>query len=176
MKTPPITTEREALDFVALRAEALGPWLQHLYGNRFARIVAIKGEPGESERKGKPPFFGVDGEALESAFVALDWSSNNWCGIAIDLPGKGVIGAGDLPLLIETIDPIALLALDEKAATALQDGYGVELLPCIPQPGKRIKILGRTLVFVDGFEAALASDDKGEAKQRVWKQLKALKQ
>ena len=170
------TADLEAPDFVALRAEALEPWLPHLFGNRFASVVALKGEPGEAEAEGKPPFFGEDGAALESALVALDWGSNNWCGIAIDLPGKGTLSARDLRLLIETIDPLALLALDKTAAAALKEGFGEELLPHIPKPGKRIKILGRILVFVDGFEAALGAEDEGKAKRRVWQELKALKQ
>jgi len=160
-------------DFAALRSEALEPWLPHLYGNRFASVVAIKGQPGEAENKGQPPFFGPDSEALERALVALDWGGNNWCGIALDLPQKGTLNDADLRLLIETIDPQALLALDSKALEALQDGYGTELMPRIPQPGMKTKILGRALVFVDGFEAALSSD---EEKRRVWRELKAIKQ
>jgi len=166
--------EYKDLDFAALRAQALEPWLLHLFGNRFASVVAIKGEPGEAESRGKPPFFGADAEALENALVALGWGNNNWCGIALDLPGRDVLDPKELRLLIETIDPRALLALDKKAAEALLDGYGVELLPRIPQAGVKTKLLGRTLVIVDGFEAALASKDEGEAKQRVWKELKAL--
>jgi len=159
-------------DFVALRTEALESWLPHLYGNRFASIMAIKGIPGEAESKGQPPFFGPDSEALERALVALDWGSNNWCGVALDLPQRDILSNSDLRLLIETIDPQALLALDEKAIVALQDGYGTELMPRIPQPGIKTKILGRALVFVDGFEAALSSE---EDKRRAWRELKALK-
>ena len=161
-----------AIDFVGLRAAQLEPWLPYLYGNRFARVLALKGEPGEAEKKGQPPFFGADGEALESALAALDWGSNNWCGVVLDLPGKDVLKAGELRLLVETIDPVALLALDEKALLALQDGFGRELLPRVPRPGVRIKLLGRALVFADGFEAALASET---GKRRVWQELKALR-
>jgi len=162
------------IDFTALRAEALEQWLPHLHGNRFASICAIKGIPGEAETNGKP-FFGADAEALERALTTLGWKSNNWCGVAIVLPNKGTLAAQELRLLIETIDPQAIIALDQQAAAALQEGYGTEIMPRIPRPGVKAKLLGRTLVFVDGFEAALASADNQEAKQRVWKQLKALK-
>lgn len=149
--------------------------MAYLHGNRFGSVVAIKGIPGEAEAKGKP-FFGADAEALERALTTLGWGSNNWCGVAINLPQKGSLSAQDLRLLIETIDPLAILALDEKAQAALKDAYGAELMPQIPKPGTKAKLLGRTLVFINGFEAALASTDDKEAKQRVWKQLKALKQ
>ena len=159
-------------DFAALRAEALEPWLPHLHGNRFASVVALKGEPGIAESKGQPPFFGADSEALERALVALDWGSNSWCGIALDLPGRATLNHSDLRLLIETIDPLALLALDNKAIQALQEGYGTELLPRIPPPGTKTQLLGRTLVFIDGFEAALSSE---EDKRRAWRELKAFR-
>ncbi|MDR2035306.1 MAG: hypothetical protein LBP91_01330 [Coriobacteriales bacterium] len=166
--------ESPGLDYAAWRALALQPWLVHLHGNRFASVLAIKGQPGEAENKGQPPFFGSDGEALESAFVALGWGSNNWCGIALDLPGKGVVSEQDLRMLIEIIDPTVLLALDRMAALKLKESYG-ELLPSIPEPGIMTKLLGRALVFVDGFEAALTSQQEDEAKRRAWQQLKAIK-
>ncbi|MCL2807703.1 MAG: hypothetical protein FWD27_06055 [Coriobacteriia bacterium] len=162
-----------ALDFTSLRAEALEDWLPYMFGNRFASILALKGEPGEAERRGQP-FFGADSQALESALVALGWETNSWCGIALTLANQETMHAEELRLLIETIDPSALLALDNLAIEALQESYGIDLMPRIPKPGAKTMLLGRSLVFVDGFEAALASY-KEEAKRRVWQELKALK-
>ena len=174
LKTGPKHKE-ETLDFAALRAAELEEWLPFLHGNRFASVVVVKGEPGVAERSGQPPFFGEDGEALESALAALGWGSNNWCGIALKLPGKGVLSAPDLRLLIEILDPRALVALDSIAASMIQYCFGKELMPSFPEPGQKIWLLGRALVFVDGFESALASDDDEGAKRRVWRELKALK-
>lgn len=165
----------QKIDFAALRAAELEPWLSFLYGNRFAPVIAIKGQPGEAELSGKPPFFGADAEALESALCALGWGSNSWSGIALDVPSKGVLSASDVRLLIEIIDPRALVALDLPAVTALKESFGDELLPSVPRPGQKTWLLGRLLVYVDGFETALASEDEGEAKRRVWRELKALK-
>lgn len=167
--------EREHLDLMVLRMAQLEPWLPHLHGNRLASVTVIKGEPGSAELLGKPPFFGADGEAMESALAALDWGSNNWCGIAIDLPDRSRLSAPDLRLLIEIIDSRALVALDDTAMTALRESFGAKVLPHALKPGKKIWVLGRALVFVRGFEAALTSDDGGEAKRRVWKELKALR-
>ena len=165
------------LDFVALRAAELAPWLPFLHGNRFARVVAVKGKPGVAEKAGQSPFFGSDGEALDSALVALGWGINSWCGIVLELPEKGTLSASDVRLIIEIVDPRALLALDISSITALQESFGEKLLPCIPEPGVKAHLLGRTLVYVDGFETALDSQDQddGKAKRRVWKELKALK-
>lgn len=169
------TSPKERLpDYAAIRAAELEPWRAHLHGNRFASVLAIKGEPGPAERAGKPPFFGEDAQALESAFVTMGFESGSWCGIALELPEKESIDALELRLLIETIDPQALVALDHCAILLLQEAYGVELMPVIPEPGKKSRILGRALVYVEGFEAALASNDGGEAKKRVWNELKAL--
>lgn len=165
---------KEPPDFVALRTVELKPWLSFMYGNRFARIVALKGEPGEFEKKGRP-FFGLDGDALESAFISLGWGKSNWCGIALELPGKRKLSAGELRVLLEIIDPLALVALDRCALSVIKEGYGNELLPLMPQPGKTAQILGRTLLCVDGFEAALVSSDNKKAKDQIWQELKALK-
>ncbi|MDR1089073.1 MAG: hypothetical protein LBL23_07375 [Coriobacteriales bacterium] len=164
----------EALDFTALRTAVLEPWRPFLHGNRFASLVAVKGIPGRAEQSGQP-FFGADGEALESALLALGWQSNSWCGIVLELPDRAQLTAAELRLLVETIDPRALLALDRPALRGIQEGFGEELLPRVPEPGQKCWLLGRALVFVDGFEAALVSDDGGEAKRRVWRELKALK-
>jgi hypothetical protein len=165
----------KAPDFAALRTRALEPWRPYLYGNRCASVVAVKGEPGVAEQSGQQPFFGADGPALESALAALGWGSNSWCGIVLDLPNRAALDAPSLRLLIETIDPRALLALDRRALTVMQEGFGEEVLPAALGPGQKTWLLGRALVFVDGFETALVSEDNGEAKRRVWRELKALK-
>ena len=164
----------DTLDFVALRTVELEPWLPYVYGNRFASIVAVKGEAGEAEREGKP-FFGEDAEALENAFVSLGWGFNSWCGVTLEVSDKDTLSALELRMIVEIIDPQVVVALDRRALLMLQEGYGDELLPEIPSPGKKTTLLGRTFVYVDGFEVALASDDEGEAKRRVWRELKVLK-
>lgn len=162
------------LDFGALRAAQLEPWLGHLYGNRFGSVVAIKSQMGERDSLGQAPFFGADGQALESALAALEWGSNNWCGIVLELSDEQTLSPEVLRLLIEIIDPVALLVLDERALDALKLGYKGELLPDTIKPGVKIRLLGRAVVFVDGFEEALASKTE-EARRRVWRELKALK-
>lgn len=164
-------------DYSSIRAAELEPWLPYLHGNRFAHLVAVKGVMGLAEESGQSPFFGPDGEAFEQALVTLGCGRNAWCGIALELRDKEVLSAGELRLLIETIDPLMLVALDQRAAEQVQMSFGRELLPEIPEPGQKTRLLGRTFVYVNGFESALASEplDGGEAKHRVWRELKALK-
>lgn len=163
-------------DFAVMRAAELEPWLSYLHGNRFARVLVVKGIPGTAELAGKPPFFGADGQALEAAFSSLGLGTNAWCGVVSRLPKKKALSAGELRMIIETIDPLLLVALDRDAAVLMQESFGKELMPDIPRPGIKTMVLGRTYVVVDGFETALVSEskDKGESKRRVWKELSVI--
>ena len=172
----------DTLDFAALKSAELNPYLKYLYGNRFAEVVVIKGEPGAVELAGGQPFFGEDAQALESALNTLGWGSNNWCGVITELPGEAGLSAGDVRLLIEIIDPRAVVALDSHALEILWEGLasgercaeGKVAVPQKPRPGQNTLFLGRMFVAVNGFETALASKDE-KAKRRVWRELKALK-
>jgi len=73
-----------------------------------------------------------------------------------------------LRLQLESVDPKVIVALDEEAAADIAEAFGCEK----PVPGTVLRVLGRRIVAVSGFEAALA--DPG-TKQRVWAELKAAK-
>ena len=176
-ETRAMQKKERTIDLVASRAAELEPWRAYLFGNRFAQIIVIKGDSDKGHSPEHAAFFGKDGEALEAAFFALGFEKNCWCGISLHAAEKKELSPGEVRLLIETVDPQIILALDTAAMSILVNSYGTEMLPQIPKPGVKTRLLGRSLVYVNDFEAGLASKTKedGEARHRVWKELKALK-
>jgi hypothetical protein len=73
-----------------------------------------------------------------------------------------------LRLIIEAVDPRAILALDPMAAADVAAVLGLESIPS----GTAVRVGGRQVVALDGLEASLADE---KLKRRVWRQLKALK-
>ena len=78
---------------------------------------------------------------------------------------------------LEALDPEAVLLLDETAANVLRDAYADALVviedfdTAMLKPGLVAYVLGRRVLTLDGFEAALG--DKAE-KQRMWAYIKQL--
>lgn len=76
---------------------------------------------------------------------------------------------------LEALDPEAVLLLDETAANVLRDAYADALVviddfdTAMLKPGLVAHVLGRRVLTLDGFEAALG--DKAE-KQRMWAYIK----
>ena len=73
-----------------------------------------------------------------------------------------------LRLQLESVDPKVIITLDAEAAADIAEAFGCET----PVPGTPLRVLGRRVIAVSGFEAALADP---KAKQRVWAELKAAK-
>jgi hypothetical protein len=159
-------------DLLALRRVQLEPFLAYLYGNRQASILVLKGARGTAEQGGSPPFFGADGAALTSAFEALGWGANGWCGILLEPLGLPMLDAQQVRLLVEYIDPLVVVALDAAAAAVLAGGFEHELFGKKLKMGKKTGVLGRLFLAIDDFESAL---NNPERKQMVWAQLKVLK-
>ena len=72
----------------------------------------------------------------------------------------------DLFALIESLDPIVLIATDSAAARALSDAYRTSIAPLA-----RSRVFGRSTVAFRSFEDMLATPDN---KQRAWAILKLL--
>jgi hypothetical protein len=180
------------VDFRADREQQLEPFAAHISGNPLASLMAVKGKPGAAERAKAAPFSGDDGLALDKAFGRLGWGYGSqdtraWFGLVLALPDAladprpnscsdplpdlPALSARDLRLICEIIDPLTIVALDDTARTALieafistEEGFLADFTP-----GSQIRILGRQLVSVEGFEDALSDE---AAKQKVWAQLK----
>lgn len=183
------TERKEALaaaaeqELTALQARGV-----QMAGNAFSPIVLVKGELNEAEREGEALLSGEDGTALRSALSAIGWAPEDFCALAsVSGPdGEGVdlaaVPGEPLPPelfreALEALDPEAVVLLDGAAADAMREAYGDALAliedfdTAMLKPGLVAHVLGRRVLTLDGFEAALV--DKHE-KQRMWAYLKQL--
>jgi hypothetical protein len=168
------TTERLPL-VSRLRAdieEQLRPFATAIDGDVLASLMVIKARPSAAEVEGGPPFSGKDGAALDAAFEHLGWGGltgevRPWLGLL--LPPK--IEDGSLRAICETVDPLAIVTLDEGARLALIAAFETveEQLAIDFVAGGQAQALGRLLVSVEDFEDSLSDE---EAKQKAWAQLR----
>ena len=172
---------KQELDALAQR----GVWMA---GNAMSPIVLVKGQLNEAELGGAGLLSGADGAALRASLSRLGWAPEDFCALAAvtGAAEDGVEGAptqGDpiAPELfreaIEALDPEAVVVLDDAAADLMREAYANELADiedfntAMLMPGLVAHVLGRRVLALDGFEAALA--DAAE-KQRMWAYLKQL--
>ena len=157
-------------------------------GNAFSPVVLVKGELNDAERSGDPLLSGADGTALRAALGAIGWEPQDLCVLA------AVAGSGDEavasgltagePLSVdlfrealEALDPEAIILLDDAAADLLRETYADALAiiedfdTAMLKPGLIAPVLGRRVLALDGFEAALSQPAE---KQRMWAYLKQM--
>lgn len=177
---PVVSTARiRAVYTGALRAQldALsrhGAWVA---GSVFSPIVLVKGRLNDAELAGGELMGGSDGTALRAALERLGYAPEDFCGLASCDDAGAPLPATLLREALELVDPEAVVALDSAAADALRAAYADELAAvedpnCAAlMPGVVARVLGRRMLALDGFEAALADP---AAKQRAWAYLKQL--
>ncbi len=150
-------------------------------GNACSPIVLVKGDLDEAECSGGELAAGADGAALRKALGAIGYAPEDFCVLA------SVAGAGDgagealtcdlFREALETLDPEAVLLLDNSAADVMRETYADMLVAiddfdtAMLKPGLVAHVQGRRVLALDGFEAALT--DKA-AKQRMWAYIKQL--
>lgn len=156
-------------------------------GNAFSPVVLVKGELNEAERAGGELLAGADGAALRSALGAIGYAPEDFCALAAVAgeaePAERVAAPGE-PLppalfreALEALDPEAVIVLDDAAADVMRETYADALAAiedfneAMLQPGLVAHVLGRRVLALDGFEAALAEPRE---KQRMWAYLKQL--
>ncbi len=157
-------------------------------GNAFSPVVLVKGELNDAERSGEPLLSGADGTALRAALGAIGWEPQDLCVLAA-VAGSGDaavadgLTAGDpLPVdlfreALEALDPEAVILLDDAAADLLRETYADALAiiedfdTAMLKPGLIAPVLGRRVLALDGFEAALSQPAE---KQRMWAYLKQM--
>lgn len=178
MKKAALEATRQELDALCARGV-------RMEGNAFSPIVLIKGELNEGERAGGALLSGADGTALRASCTAIGYAPEDFCALA------SVAGEGDDPALeagktlptevfreaLEALDPEAVLLLDTAAADLMRETYADALVAiddfdtAMLKPGLVAHVLGRRVLALDGFEAALG--DKRE-KQRMWAYIKQI--
>lgn len=178
MKKAALEATRQELDALCARGV-------RMEGNAFSPIVLIKGDLNEEERAGGALLGGADGTALRASCTAIGYAPEDFCALA------AVAGEGDDPVLtlgatlptevfreaLEALDPEAVLLLDATAADLMRETYADALVAiddfdtAMLKPGLVAHVLGRRVLALDGFEAALG--DKRE-KQRMWAYIKQI--
>ncbi|WP_144744100.1 hypothetical protein [Enorma burkinafasonensis] len=157
-------------------------------GNALSPVVLVKGSLNEAERAGGELLAGEDGSALRAALERLGYAPEDFCALAA-VAGEGepgveaTVAVGDaLPAArfreaLEALDPEAVILLDDVAAQAMRDAYARELADieqfdvAMLEPGLVAHVLGRRVLALGGFEAALSD---AREKQRMWAYLKQL--
>lgn len=158
-----------------------------MVGNAFSPVVLVKGELDKSERQGGELLAGTDGTALRAALGAIGYAPEDFCAMA-SVAGSAdeaqrLVGEGEpLPSdlfreALEALDPEAVILLDDAAADAMRDAYADALVAiedfdtAMLKPGLVAHVLGRRVLALDGFEAALSD---AREKQRMWAYLKQI--
>lgn len=157
-------------------------------GNAFSSVVLVKGELNDAERSGEPLLSGADGTALRAALGAIGWEPQDLCVLSAvagsgDKTVAGCLTVGEpLPVdlfreALEALDPEAVILLDDAAADLLRETYADALAiiedfdTAMLKPGLIAPVLGRRVLALDGFEAALSQPAE---KQRMWAYLKQM--
>lgn len=146
-------------------------------GDGFSPIVLVKGELNDAERSGGELLAGADGQALRAALLRLGYAPEDFCALAACSDAGEALPTALFREALELLDPEAIVALDGTAADAVRAAYADELA-CVEDaaqaalvPGVVARVLGRRVLALDGFEAALANP---RDKQRMWAYLKQL--
>lgn len=178
-RTALLNAERQELEYL----ERAGV---RMAGNAFSPIVLVKGELNDVEEASGELLAGADGKALRAALGRLGYAPEDFCALG------AVAGAGDpavtstapegAPLpsrlfreALEALDPEAVVLLDDAAAAEMREAYAEELATieqfdvAMLSPGLVARVLGRRVLALDGFEAALGDP---ASKQRMWAYLK----
>lgn len=152
-------------------ADALAPGsdVVPVTGALLAHIALVKGLPGPAEVAGGAALSGPDGKAAARALAALGYQPGSTFAIVSRVePGIAEERRTErLRLALEAVDPRLIVALDAEAAQDVSLAFGIAPLGF----GKPVRILGRTVVAVDGLEASLTDQSR---KQRVWRQFRTV--
>lgn len=140
-------------------------------------IVLVKGELNEAERAGGELLAGADGTALRACLAKLGFAPEDFCALACSTKDGEPLGNDLFREALETLDPEAVIVLDDTARDLLREAYADALVAiddfdtAMLKPGLVAHVLGRRVLALDGFEASLS--DKA-AKQRMWAYLKQI--
>lgn len=137
-------------------------------GDPLGAVVLAKGLPEAADRAARRVLAGPDGEAAAKALEALGFDPQAvWAVCTRPAEADPAARARRLELVVESVDPRLVIALDDAAAEDLAAAFGRKSLV----PGRPVSVRGRTLGAVGGLSASLS--DAG-AKAKVWERLKAL--
>ena len=151
----------------SFRLDALASFSGYTAGDPFAQAVVVMGRPvaeGEDLLEDAPI------AAIAKALVAMGYRKKPLFAIAL-LAGSPEAQEierrkASLRPLIELVDPICAIAVDETSSDAMRTAFGFS-----GDARGHVRKLGRSIVLLDDFEAALSDETK---KREAWHQLKHL--
>ena len=127
----------------------------HVDGGEAGTVCVVSGtSAGEAVRA-----------ALSASFERLGYGRDACAWVALEARGEA-LSLADAYTLIESLDPLVLVATDSAATRTLAQIYRTAI-----SPAKPVRLLGRDAVAFSDFAADLASP---AAKQRAWSALKQL--
>lgn len=167
-RLPEHEVERIYLERTAEEVEMLAEEGFATAGSAFPQVLLVKGRPGAAERAGAELLSGADGDALRAALARLGWGEGAWGALSAYLVREGFPGADpeDLAVAVEVFDPECVIALDTPAARRLEQAWGMSEQIGVSHVSR---VLGRRVVALGGFEAALATP---QGKQQMWRRLR----
>ena len=160
-------TKKMILTEKAIRSQrsALAPYRDCLAGDDFAIVVAIC---SDEALNAVPMEQRADISALKKALEAMGYLPDSLA--LIDLSTRQ-LSPSELRILVEQIDPVAIVALDLAASAALYASVGSAVRDCVDiREGVKI-LMGRRVITIDGFFASL---EDPERKREAWQRLKEL--
>lgn len=163
------TLYREKVRAEIAEAEALVPGdpAVRSQGDELADVLLAKGEPGAGERAHGRALAGEDGVAIGKALDALGLPEARFAVCTrVGAAGRDA-RVRRLRLLVETVDPAVIIALDTVAAEDVAAALGAARLSA----GKPVRVQGRTVLALDDFEGSLGDEGR---KRQAWKALKSL--
>ncbi|MBY4797633.1 hypothetical protein K6V98_04595 [Collinsella sp. AGMB00827] len=120
---------------------------------------------------------GSDGIALRAGLEKLGWDPSDFCAMASCAADGSDLEDHVFREAIEAVDPESIILLDEAAAERFKAVFSEQFAELIDanqarlMAGLVVPVLGRRVLALGGFEAALAHE---KDKQRVWAYLKQL--
>lgn len=143
--------------FEAIKNDIFKRYGAHLSGNENGLFVTVcSGTTNEYAQN-----------ALESSALQLGFPKDAGGQAVTALQNAEQLEPKELIFIIETLDPLAVVAYDIKATKALADAYHMQIALETEQ-----RLLGRPLLCFEDFESKISSP---EGKKLAWKLLKQLR-
>ena len=128
----------------------------YLHGNKNGLFVTVSSGPENEEVR----------NALEGSAQRLGFAKGAQGQAVSSISEVELLDSKDLILIIETLDPLAVVASDIKASKAVADAYHAQIALETEQ-----RLLGRPLLCFEDLRSKLSSPD---GKKAAWNLLKHL--
>ncbi len=143
--------------FEAIKNDLFKRYDAHLSGNENGLFVTVASGAANEEVQ----------TALESSALQLGFPKGAGGQAVTAINNVEQLEPKELIFIIETLDPLAVVASDVTATKSLADAYHMQIALEVEQ-----RLLGRPLLCFENFESKISSP---EGKKLTWKLLKQLR-